>query len=91
MKGNVFAQWIQQFDKNMNRQGRHVLLLLAIASPHRFDGDLTNVVIKMLPPNTTAFLQLQDADCWNASSFRCKDESVAVRPRVLLKSILMVS
>ncbi|KAH9132949.1 hypothetical protein LEN26_002536 [Aphanomyces euteiches] len=61
MTGSVFATWVEQFNERMHGEGRRVLLLLDNASPHRYPGELSNVTIKMLPPNTTAFLQPQDA------------------------------
>ncbi|KAF0707607.1 Aste57867_6581 [Aphanomyces stellatus] len=61
MTRDVFGHWIEDFDATMRLQNRHVLLLLDNASPHRYDGHLSNVTVHMLPPNTTAFLQPQDA------------------------------
>lgn len=45
----------------MKDEGRHILLLLDNASSHRINETPSNIQIKMLPPNTTAFLQPQDA------------------------------
>ncbi|RHY85563.1 hypothetical protein DYB35_013822, partial [Aphanomyces astaci] len=61
MNSDVFAQWVERFNDTMLRENRQVLLLLDNASPHRYDGQLSNVSIHMLPPNTTAYLQPQDA------------------------------
>ncbi|KAF0771165.1 hypothetical protein AaE_002478 [Aphanomyces astaci] len=61
MTGDVFSNWIEEFNKTMQREGRYVLLLLDNASPHRYEPFLSNVVVCMLPANTTAFLQPQDA------------------------------
>ncbi|RHY94222.1 hypothetical protein DYB35_004286 [Aphanomyces astaci] len=61
MTGEVFVTWIEGFNSTMESENRHVLLLLDNASPHRYERLLSNVVVRMLPPNTTAFLQPQDA------------------------------
>ena len=61
MTGTVFSHWIERFNESMKRDGRRVLLLLDNASSHRYEHLLSNVVVQMLPPNTTAFLQPQDA------------------------------
>ncbi|KAH9190099.1 hypothetical protein AeNC1_007926 [Aphanomyces euteiches] len=61
MTATVFHQWIEKFNAAMQDEGRHVLLLLDNASPHRLEETLSHVAVRMLPPNTTAFLQPQDA------------------------------
>lgn len=61
MNTELFQRWLSRFDDSMRTEGRHVLLLLDNASAHRVTSPLTNVTIQMLPPNTTAFLQPQDA------------------------------
>ncbi|EGZ29935.1 hypothetical protein PHYSODRAFT_323385 [Phytophthora sojae] len=45
MTGQVFREWLLNLDRDMRAAGRHILLL----------------VDKVLPPNTTAFLQPMDA------------------------------
>ncbi|KAG2837185.1 hypothetical protein PC111_g4733 [Phytophthora cactorum] len=62
MTGLIFREWLLDLGRNMRACGRHVLLLLDNASSHK-TGDIncTNVRIKFLPPNTTAFLQPMDA------------------------------
>ncbi|KAE9159318.1 hypothetical protein PF005_g32083 [Phytophthora fragariae] len=58
----IFQDWLRGVDQNMRAANRHILLLLDNASSHD-SGDLalTNVTLKHLPPNTTAFLQPMDA------------------------------
>ena len=62
MTGGIYRCWLRNVDKEMRAAGRHILLLLDNASSHN-SGDLvlTNVRVKRLPPNTTAFLQPMDA------------------------------
>nr|CCA19380.1 AlNc14C70G4821 [Albugo laibachii Nc14] len=58
----------------MNEQiritGRRILLLVDNISSHRMDESLSNVKLQMLPPNTTVFLQPQDAGI--TSSFKAQ-------------------
>ncbi|KAH9142466.1 hypothetical protein AeRB84_006921 [Aphanomyces euteiches] len=61
MTRSVFGSWVQNFNSEMCAEGRHVLLLLDNASSHQYEGELSNTSIAMLPPNTTSFLQPQDA------------------------------
>ncbi|KAE9050558.1 hypothetical protein PR001_g2289 [Phytophthora rubi] len=62
MTSLIFQQWVRELDVKMRAEGRNILLLLDNAAPH-VSGDLalTNVSIKMLPPNTTPCLQPMDA------------------------------
>lgn len=61
MNTQLFRAWVNKFNEAMQGEARHVLLLLDNASCHRIDEQLSNVRICMLPPNTTAHLQPQDA------------------------------
>lgn len=61
MTTQLFQSWVNGFNDEMREEGRHVLLLLDNVSTHRASTPLSHVTIKMLPPNTTAFLQPQDA------------------------------
>ena len=61
MNTQLFRHWIESFNETMKSENRHVLLLLDNASSHRVDEPLSNVQVHMLPPNTTAHLQPQDA------------------------------
>lgn len=64
MNNHVFSEWIKEFDSEMRRQGRHILLFLDNASLHGTEGDVclsvTHVTLKFLPPNTTSHLQPLD-------------------------------
>lgn len=57
----VFQRWLEDFNKQMRSQERHVLLLVDNVSSHRLDTPLSNVNVQALPPNTTAMLQPLDA------------------------------
>lgn len=61
MTSRLFEQWLSEFDSQMRVEKRRVLLLVDNVSSHKASADLTNVTLQMLPPNTTSFLQPQDA------------------------------
>nr|CCA18935.1 jerky putative [Albugo laibachii Nc14] len=61
----------------MNSEECHVLLLLDNVSSHRVTVPLSNVTVHMLPPNTTSFLQSQDAGI--IQSFKSKLEQLKTR------------
>jgi DDE superfamily endonuclease/Tc5 transposase DNA-binding domain len=62
MTGILFESWIKKLDTLMRTQNRSILLLLDNAPGHVEEGvELTNIVIKYFPPNTTSHLQPLDA------------------------------
>ena len=62
MTGAVFQDWLSKFNRRMRVAGRHVILLVDNATSHSAEGlRLTNVVVRFLPPNTTAHIQPMDA------------------------------
>ncbi|KAF0702613.1 hypothetical protein AaE_015823 [Aphanomyces astaci] len=72
MNGRIFNDFLTAMNDKMVEQDRKVLLLVDNAPPHMLDERtvLTNVKIKMLPPNTTTHLQPQDAGI--IASFKAK-------------------
>jgi hypothetical protein len=64
MTVKLFQQWLKMVDEVMAEKGRHILLLLDNAPVHKLseapEARLTNVTVKMLPPNTTAAIQPMD-------------------------------
>jgi hypothetical protein len=62
MTGAIFQDWIMDFDKDMRKQQRNVLLLLDNAPSHVVGNlQLTNVKVVFFPPNTTSRIQPMDA------------------------------
>lgn len=61
MTRDRFRAWVQKLNDEMKASGRRILLLLDNASQHKLDEQFSNIDIQMLPPNTTAALQPQDA------------------------------
>ncbi|KAF0703664.1 hypothetical protein AaE_015279 [Aphanomyces astaci] len=72
MTGGLFNTYLLQMNQRMLAEDRKVLLLVDNAPPHRPDDEslLTNIKVKMLPKNTTAHLQPQDAGI--IASFKAK-------------------
>nr|CCA26182.1 putative CENPB/ARS binding proteinlike protein [Albugo laibachii Nc14]CCA27496.1 PREDICTED: similar to tigger transposable element derived 4 putative [Albugo laibachii Nc14] len=61
MTTELFQHWVASFNERMHAENQHVFLLLDNVSSHRLDAPLFNVTVQMLPPNTTSYLQRQDA------------------------------
>ena len=60
MTGELFNEWLRNFDQAMRSADRRVLLFLDNCSAHQLMFQPTNVEIRFLPPNTTALLQPMD-------------------------------
>ncbi|GMF57632.1 unnamed protein product [Phytophthora fragariaefolia] len=61
---SLYSTRIREFDEDMKAAGRHILLLLDNASSHELSdesGELSNVTVRKLPPNTTSHVQPMDA------------------------------
>ncbi|KAH7981323.1 hypothetical protein HPB49_023119 [Dermacentor silvarum] len=59
MTRDLLAEWLDEFDRDMQRQGRHVLLVLN-CSAHHVLTSLMAVTRLFLPPNTTSKVQPLD-------------------------------
>ncbi|XP_052071173.1 tigger transposable element-derived protein 4-like [Mytilus californianus] len=59
MTSEYFKEWIKAFNNDMQRQRRHVILLVdnCSAHPESAGAGLQHVVLKFLPPNTTSIIQ----------------------------------
>ncbi|RQM19058.1 hypothetical protein B5M09_008410, partial [Aphanomyces astaci] len=68
----IFNKYLTALDEKMVEQDRKILMLVDNAPPHLLlDGtSLANINLHMLPPNTTAYLQPQDAGI--IASFKAK-------------------
>ena len=60
MTGVMFSDWLRNFDRDMRRKKRNVLLFLDNAPSHKHDLKLTNIMLVFLPANTTSKLQPMD-------------------------------
>ena len=60
MTGALFSEWLSEFDREMRRKKRKVILFLDNAPSHKHELTLTNTKIIFYPPNTTSRLQPLD-------------------------------
>ncbi|KAH9158439.1 hypothetical protein LEN26_002974 [Aphanomyces euteiches] len=60
MTSSLFRDWLRAFNEDLVGQEQKVLLLVDNAPPHRVHEELSNVDLRFLPPNTTAYLQPLD-------------------------------
>lgn len=63
MNTEKYCDWLSQLNASMQTQQRHILLLVDNVSSHNevlVEGELSNVKVHKLPPNTTAALQPMD-------------------------------
>ena len=60
--GLIFKEWLKNLDLKMKLCKRKILLLMDNCSSHACkDVEMSNVVVKFLPANTTSWLQPLDA------------------------------
>ncbi|XP_061184908.1 tigger transposable element-derived protein 6-like [Saccostrea echinata] len=59
MTGDLFKQWLADFNRDMVRQNRKILLLVDNCSTHPIDtaDRLTNIRLEFQPANTTSIIQ----------------------------------
>lgn len=62
MQRSIFKHFLERLNSKMNRERRHIILLMDNAKCHDCDNinNLSNVKIHFLPPNTTSHLQPLD-------------------------------
>ena len=60
MTSVIFKTWLQQWDQPLKVKKRTVCLLVDNCSAHPSNVELTNIVLKFLPPNTTSVMQPMD-------------------------------
>ena len=59
MTGPIFRDWLQEFNKGMEKQKRKIALVLDNCAAHPKDAadDLQNIKLVFLPPNVTSLIQ----------------------------------
>ena len=59
MTGPIFRDWLQEFNKGMEKQKRKIALVLDNCPAHPKDAadDLQNIKLVFLPPNVTSLIQ----------------------------------
>lgn len=60
MTQSIMNEWLTELNKDMKKQKRNILLFMDNAKCHPIDSNFSNLKIKFLPPNTTAFCQPMD-------------------------------
>jgi hypothetical protein len=61
MTGDIFSSYLKKMDRQMRDKNRKIALILDNCSAHPHIGDLTNISLYFLPPNTTSMIQPMDA------------------------------
>ena len=61
MTRDRFTRWLLQWDKALHAKKRRICLLIDNCSAHPTDAELSNIVLKFLPPNTTSLIQPLDS------------------------------
>ncbi|XP_072161219.1 tigger transposable element-derived protein 6-like [Bemisia tabaci] len=57
MTGELFSKWLVDFDKEMTKEKRKILLIIDNCTAHNVDPTLNSIELLYLPPNTTSKLQ----------------------------------
>ncbi|KAL4103849.1 hypothetical protein QTP88_019184 [Uroleucon formosanum] len=57
MTREIFTSWLKDWDKELGKQSRKILLIVDNAGPHSKLIDLKNIALEFLPPNTTSLVQ----------------------------------
>ncbi|CAI6353251.1 unnamed protein product [Macrosiphum euphorbiae] len=60
MTAEIFTSWLKDWDKELGKQSRTILLIVDNAGPHPKLIDLKNITLEFLPPNTTSLVQPLD-------------------------------
>jgi len=60
MTAEIFTSWLKDWDKELGKQSRKILLIVDNAGPHPKLIDLKNITLEFLPPNTTSLVQPLD-------------------------------
>lgn len=60
MTREIFTSWLKDWDKELGKQSRKILLIVDNAGPHPKLIDLKNIALEFLPPNTTSLVQPLD-------------------------------
>ena len=60
MNSTIFNKIMQKFNKRMKRMNKNIILFMDNCSCHIQDFDLSNIMVKYFPANTTSVLQVID-------------------------------
>jgi hypothetical protein len=92
MQKSIWKHYIEDLNSEMQRQKRHILLLIDGAPTHVLDEDvvLTNIKIETLPPYTTAHIQPMDAGIINSFKASIQYYSNMNKRMKLLYALILV-
>ncbi|XP_060810034.1 tigger transposable element-derived protein 4-like [Amyelois transitella] len=106
MTSDIFVKWVRDWDRELNKKKKKILLLVDNCPAHPSVSDLRSITLVFLPPNTTSTLQPMDQGIIRAlkSNFRKnlvlkiiasleanKDACSAKNPKItILDAILMI-
>lgn len=106
MTSDIFVKWVRDWDRELTKQKKKILLLVDNCPAHPSVSDLRSITLVFLPPNTTSTLQPMDQGIIRAlkSNFRKnlvlkiiasleanKDACSAKNPKItILDAILMI-
>lgn len=62
MTSEIFINWVRDWDAELKKQKKMILLLVDNCPDHPTISNLTNITLVFLPPNTTYVLQPMDQD-----------------------------
>ncbi|XP_025199361.1 tigger transposable element-derived protein 4-like [Melanaphis sacchari] len=60
MTGDIFSNWIKEWDKQLAKEKRHILLTVDNCPAHPLVQNIEFIKVVFLPPNTTSVLQPMD-------------------------------
>lgn len=72
MTSDIFVKWVRNWDRDLTKQKKKILLLVDNCPAHPSISDLKSITLIFLPPNTTSVLQPMDQGIIRAlkSNFR---------------------
>ncbi|XP_006007310.2 tigger transposable element-derived protein 4-like [Latimeria chalumnae] len=60
MTSSLFQEWLKNWERELRLQNCHVCLLIDNCLAHSVNVNLSHIVLKFLPPNTTSVMQPMD-------------------------------
>lgn len=78
--GEIFSEWLEELDKQMEDQGRKILLYLDNVATHKVEYEPKNITLRFFPPNTTALSQPMDQGV--IANFKFHYKKLLLRDRV---------
>lgn len=74
MTKDIWSEWLKEWDKNLRKENRNILLLIDNCSAHVDVSGLTYINVVRLPPNTTSLIQPCDMGIIRTLKAYCRHE-----------------